>query len=56
MDERGIEKVSDIVGKVVLKYFDWGNLDFNYKVVVCIDLDMCINCNKCYIFCEDIFY
>lgn len=53
LDERGIEKVSDIVGKAVSKYSDWGNLDLNYKVVARIDPDTCINCNKCHISCED---
>ncbi|MCF8886176.1 MULTISPECIES: NAD-dependent dihydropyrimidine dehydrogenase subunit PreA [Priestia] len=53
LDERGIEKVSDIVGKAVSKYSDWGNLDLNYKVVARIDPETCINCNKCHISCED---
>ncbi|MFS2169488.1 NAD-dependent dihydropyrimidine dehydrogenase subunit PreA [Priestia megaterium] len=53
LDERGIEKVSDIVGKAISKYSDWGNLDLNYKVVARIDPETCINCNKCHISCED---
>lgn len=53
LDERGIAKVSDLVGKAVPKYSDWGNLDLNYKVVARIDPNTCINCNKCHISCED---
>lgn len=43
----------DIVGKSVPRYSDWGNLDLNYKVVARINNDVCINCNKCHIACED---
>ncbi|TYR82495.1 NAD-dependent dihydropyrimidine dehydrogenase subunit PreA [Priestia megaterium] len=53
LDERGIEKVSDLVGKAVVNYSDWGDLDLNYKVVARINPDSCINCNKCHISCED---
>jgi len=53
LDERGIESVSDIIGKSVPKYSDWGDLDLNYKVVARINPDICINCNKCHIACED---
>lgn len=30
-----------------------GDLDLNYKVVAEINNDICINCNKCHIACED---
>lgn len=53
LDDRKIESVEDIVGKSVHKYSDWGNLDLNYKVVAQINTDICINCNKCHIACED---
>ena len=45
--------VMDLVGKSVSKYSDWGDLDLNYKVVAKINNDVCINCNKCHIACED---
>ncbi|MFP3490377.1 NAD-dependent dihydropyrimidine dehydrogenase subunit PreA, partial [Staphylococcus sp. SIMBA_130] len=53
LDERGILSVQDIIGKSVPTFSDWGNLDLNYKVVARINNDVCINCNKCHIACED---
>ncbi|MFS1512718.1 NAD-dependent dihydropyrimidine dehydrogenase subunit PreA [Chengkuizengella sp. SCS-71B] len=53
LDRKGITSVTDIIGKSVPNYSDWGNLDLNYKVVARINKDVCINCNKCYIACED---
>ncbi len=53
LDEKGISSVMDIVGKSVPKYADWGDLDLNYEIVARINNDVCINCNKCYIACED---
>lgn len=53
LDEKGIASVMDVVGKSVEKYSNWGDLDLNYKVVAKINNDICINCNKCHIACED---
>ncbi|GAE45648.1 dihydropyrimidine dehydrogenase [NADP+] [Mesobacillus boroniphilus JCM 21738] len=53
LDAKGIASVSDLVGKSVQKYSDWGDLDLNYKIVARINNDSCINCNKCHIACED---
>lgn len=53
LDEKGIDSVMDLVGKSVEKYSDWGNLDLNHQVVAKINNDVCINCNKCHIACED---
>lgn len=53
LDDKGIASVKDIVGQSVPKYSDWGDLDLNYKVVAKINNDVCINCNKCHIACED---
>ncbi|MBS4207931.1 NAD-dependent dihydropyrimidine dehydrogenase subunit PreA [Bacillus sp. FJAT-50079] len=53
LDEKGIESIQDIVGRAVHKYSDWGNLDLNYQIVARINNDICINCNKCHIACED---
>jgi dihydropyrimidine dehydrogenase (NAD+) subunit PreA len=41
------------LGKSVPKFSDWGNLDLNYNIVAKINTDVCINCNKCHIACED---
>jgi dihydropyrimidine dehydrogenase (NAD+) subunit PreA len=53
LDEKGIASVMELVGKAVPKYSDWGDLDLNYNVVARINNDVCINCNKCHIACED---
>lgn len=53
LDDKGIGNLEGIIGKSVPKYSDWGNLDLNYKVVARINNDVCINCNKCHIACED---
>ncbi|XXM71218.1 NAD-dependent dihydropyrimidine dehydrogenase subunit PreA [Lysinibacillus sphaericus] len=53
LDEKGIASVQELVGKSVPKYSDWGNLDLNYSIVAKINNDVCINCNKCHIACED---
>ncbi|NDI35456.1 NAD-dependent dihydropyrimidine dehydrogenase subunit PreA [Chengkuizengella sediminis] len=53
LDSKGITSVTDIIGKSVPRYSDWGHLDLNYNVVARINNDVCINCNKCHIACED---
>lgn len=53
LDEKGLASAMDLVGKSVAKYSDWGDLDLNYKIVARINNDVCINCNKCHIACED---
>ncbi|PAD30219.1 NAD-dependent dihydropyrimidine dehydrogenase subunit PreA [Paenibacillus sp. 7523-1] len=53
LDEKGLSSVAELVGQTVPRYSDWGNLNLNYKVVARINRDVCINCNKCHIACED---
>jgi len=53
LDDKGIASVMDLVGQSVQRYSNWGDLDLNYKVVAEINNDVCINCNKCHIACED---
>jgi dihydropyrimidine dehydrogenase (NAD+) subunit PreA len=53
LDDKGISSVSELIGKSVARYSDWGNLDLNYNIVAKINTDVCINCNKCHIACED---
>jgi dihydropyrimidine dehydrogenase (NAD+) subunit PreA len=53
LDSKGIASVSEIIGKSVPRYSDWGNLDLNYNIVAKINTEVCINCNKCHIACED---
>ncbi|MFX3616501.1 MAG: NAD-dependent dihydropyrimidine dehydrogenase subunit PreA [Sporolactobacillus sp.] len=53
LDEKGLSSIMELVGKSVPKYKKWGDLDLNYQVTAHINPDKCINCNKCYIACED---
>jgi dihydropyrimidine dehydrogenase (NAD+) subunit PreA len=53
LDDKGIASCMDIIGQSVNKYTEWGNLDLNYNIVARINTDVCINCNKCHIACED---
>lgn len=53
LDDKGLLSVNDLVGKSVERYSDWGNLDLNYRIAAKINTDVCINCNKCHIACED---
>jgi dihydropyrimidine dehydrogenase (NAD+) subunit PreA len=53
LDEKGFASVTEIIGKSVGRVTDWGNLDLNYKVVAHVHKDKCIQCNLCYVACED---
>lgn len=53
LDDKGLQSVTELIGKSVSRYSDWGDLDLNYAVVARIEQDNCIVCNKCHIACED---
>ncbi len=53
LQEKGISSLSEIIGQSVPRYSNWGDLDLNYNIVAKINTDVCINCNKCHIACED---
>ena len=53
LNDRGLNHVSELVGKSQNRITTWENLNLNYKVVARIDQGLCIHCNKCYIACED---
>jgi dihydropyrimidine dehydrogenase (NAD+) subunit PreA len=53
LDARGIASVTEIIGKTVPRFVDWNDLNLDYQIVARIDPAACINCNKCYIACED---
>ncbi len=53
LDEKGFASVNDIIGKSVHRMTDWGNLDLNYDVKARVNEEKCIQCNLCYVACED---
>uniref|UniRef100_A0A131Y3Y0 Dihydropyrimidine dehydrogenase [NADP(+)] n=1 Tax=Ixodes ricinus TaxID=34613 RepID=A0A131Y3Y0_IXORI len=51
-----IPKVQDVIGESLKKIGTFGDLDLKQQVVALIDEDMCINCGKCYMTCNDSGY
>lgn len=53
MDEKGHKSVADIVGRATPNVKDWQQLNLNYISKAVIDQDLCIQCGRCHIVCED---
>jgi dihydropyrimidine dehydrogenase (NAD+) subunit PreA len=53
MDEKGYRTMDDIRGRSLHCVTDFGHLNLLYKTVAEIDEKKCIQCNLCYIACED---
>ncbi|MDA0989364.1 MAG: NAD-dependent dihydropyrimidine dehydrogenase subunit PreA [Verrucomicrobia bacterium] len=53
LDSKGYASINAIIGKGVDHIGKWETLNLNYKRIATIDYDKCINCNLCYIACED---
>lgn len=53
LDEKGFASVNDIIGLSVPRVVDWSDLDLNYKVVANVNEEKCVQCNLCYVACED---
>jgi len=52
----GILKLAHLVGESISKIGPYGNLDNKQQVVALIDHDICVNCGKCYMTCNDSGY
>lgn len=53
MDEKGHERIGDIVGRATPNVKDWQYLNLNYISKAVIDQDLCIQCGRCHVVCED---
>lgn len=53
MEEHGVDKLEDLVGKALPNIIPAEELDRNFKVIVKIDHDKCIGCGRCYVSCFD---
>jgi len=53
MDDKGHARTADFFRAAVPNFVNWEDLNINYKTVANIDQDLCIQCGKCYIACED---
>ena len=53
MDEKGYRTIADFQGRAVPNVTDWQYLNLNYVTKARIDQDLCIQCGRCHIACED---
>ncbi len=53
MDEMGFQTLDDFRGRAVPTVTDWKHLNLNHVVKAVIDQDLCIQCGRCHIACED---
>ena len=54
LDEKGMTRVSDLVGVAVPSVTDWQYLNLNHIEKAIIDQDLCISCGRCHVVCEDV--
>jgi dihydropyrimidine dehydrogenase (NAD+) subunit PreA len=53
LEAGGLASVTELVGKALPGFTEWGDLDLNYNVIAKIDSETCIGCQLCYIACLD---
>src|SRR6187402_1467177 len=53
MDEGGYRTIADFHGKAVPTVADWQELNLNYVEKAVINQDLCIQCGRCHVVCED---
>jgi dihydropyrimidine dehydrogenase (NAD+) subunit PreA len=53
MDEHGHETIAGFQGRAVASVTDWQNLNLNYTEKAVIAQDLCIQCGRCHVVCED---
>ncbi len=53
MSESGYKRIDEIVGQAVPNIKDWQELNLNYVAKAKINQDLCIECGRCHIVCED---
>ncbi|WP_244380017.1 NAD-dependent dihydropyrimidine dehydrogenase subunit PreA [Saccharococcus caldoxylosilyticus] len=53
MDERGVNKLDDLVGLALNNIVPAEELDRSFKIIPKIDEDKCVGCGRCYVSCFD---
>ncbi|PYE55976.1 NAD-dependent dihydropyrimidine dehydrogenase subunit PreA [Deinococcus yavapaiensis] len=53
LDDKGFKSVRDVVGMSLPRVSAFGDFDLSYRAVARIDHDKCIQCNLCYVACND---
>jgi len=53
MDQRGISKVSELVGKALARLREPDSFDLSRQGIAKYDMERCIGCGQCYVVCRD---
>jgi len=53
MDEQGYRSVAQMVGLALPSITNWNQLNLNHIDKAVIDADLCIQCGRCHVVCED---
>jgi len=53
MRSKGYGTIAEFRGRALSNYREWGDLDLNYEIVAEIDPATCIECQLCFVACED---
>ena len=53
LDDKGVASIQEVIGAAAPRYSPFNELDLSYKVVARIDETTCINCNLCYVACDE---
>ena len=53
MDAKGFATVADVSGKSLHRISDFKNFDLSFRAIARIDASKCIQCNLCYVACND---
>jgi dihydropyrimidine dehydrogenase (NAD+) subunit PreA len=53
MDKEGHSHISSFQGRAIASVTDWQHLDLNYTEKAVINQDLCIQCGRCHVVCED---
>lgn len=53
MEDKGYDSIDQVVGRAVPNVTDWQYLNLNYVAKAKINQDLCIECGRCHIACED---
>lgn len=53
MDAKGFATLDPLIGAAVKNVVNWNDLNMNFSTKAVIDPDLCIDCGRCHIVCED---
>ncbi|MDQ3398974.1 MAG: NAD-dependent dihydropyrimidine dehydrogenase subunit PreA [Deinococcota bacterium] len=53
LDEKGAQSVQEVIGASLPRISDFGDFDLAFKSVAKINPELCINCNLCYVACDE---